>query len=93
MLLCAFRVIYIHDKGESPKEKAHESEEVAMTRFEKDYHEMLKGAGRYILKKRMEEIKELKNEQRSCKNRFRFQCICQTLSRLEWEYEALEGLY
>ena len=43
-----------------------------MTKFEKDYHEMLKGAGRYILKKRMEEIKELKKEQRSCKNRFRF---------------------
>ena len=64
-----------------------------MTRFEKDYHEMLKGAGWYILKKRMEEIKELKNEQRSCKNRFRFQCICQTLNRLEREYEALEGLY
>ncbi len=31
MLLCAFRVIYIHDEGESPKEKAHESEELTMT--------------------------------------------------------------
>ncbi len=60
-----------------------------MTRFEKDYHEMLKGAGRYILENRMEEIKKLKKEQRACKNRFRFQ----TLSRLEWEYEALEELY
>ena len=30
MLLCAFRVIYIHDKGESPKETAHESEETTM---------------------------------------------------------------
>jgi len=45
-------------KGESTKEKAHESEEAAMTRFEKDYHEMLKGAGRYILKKRMEGTEE-----------------------------------
>ncbi len=63
-----------------------------MTRFEKDYHEMLKGAGRYILENRMEEIKKLKKEQRACKNRFRFQGICQTLS-LEREYEALEELY
>ena len=41
-------------KGTSPKEKAHESEEFTMTRFEKDYHEMLKGAGLYILECRME---------------------------------------
>ena len=53
---------------------------------------MLKGAGRYILENRMEEIKKLKKEQRACKNRFRFQGICQTLS-LEREYEALEELY
>jgi hypothetical protein len=86
-------VIYIHDEGESPEEKSHESEDFTMTRFEKDYHEMLKGAGRYILEGRMEEIRKLKKEQRTCKNRFRFQCICQTLSRLEKEYEALEGLY
>lgn len=31
MLLCAFRVIYIHNEGASPKEhKAHESEEYTM---------------------------------------------------------------
>lgn len=93
MLLCAFRVIYIHDEGESPKGKAHESEEFTVTRFEKDYHEMLKGAGWCILESRMEEIRKLKKEQRVCKNRFQFQCICQTLSRLEREYEALEALY
>lgn len=80
-------------KGISPKEKAHESEKFTMTRFEKDYHEMLKGAERCILEGRMEEIRKLKKEQRACKNRFRFQCICQTLSRLEREYEALEELY
>jgi hypothetical protein len=56
-------VIYIHDERESPKGKTHESEEVTMTRFEKDYHEMLKGVGRYILENRMEEIKKLKKEQ------------------------------
>ena len=64
-----------------------------MTRFEKDCHEMLQGAGQYILEGRMEEIKKLKKEQRACKNRFRFQCISQELSRLEREYEALEELY
>ena len=64
-----------------------------MTRFEKDYHEMLKGAGLYILQGRRTEIQKLKKEQRTCKNRFRFQCICQELSRLEREYEALEELY
>lgn len=58
-----------------------------MTRFEKDYHEMLKGAGLYILQGRRAEIQKLKKEQRACKNRFRFQCICQELSRLEREYE------
>ncbi len=80
-------------KGEKLQRKAHESGEFTMTRFEKDCHEMLKGAGRYILEGRMEEIRKLKKEQRACKNRFRFQCICQTLSRLEREYEALEELY
>jgi len=90
--MCVWSDIYIHDERESPKGKTHESEEVTMTRFEKDYHEMLKGAGRYILENRMEEIKKLKKEQRACKNRFRFQGICQTLS-LEREYEALEELY
>ena len=64
-----------------------------MTRFEKDYHEMLKGAGLYILQGRRVEIQKLKKEQRACKNRFRFQCICQELSRLEREYESLEELY
>lgn len=64
-----------------------------MTRFEKDYQEMLKGAERYILEDRMKEIQKLKKEQRTCKNRFRFQCICQTLDRLEEEYELLEALY
>ena len=43
-----------------------------MTRFEKDYHEMLKGAGLYILQGRRAEIQKLKKEQRACKNRFRF---------------------
>ena len=46
-----------------------------MTRFEKDYHEMLKGAGLYILQGRRAEIQKLKKEQRACRNRFRFQCI------------------
>ena len=54
---------------------------------------MLKGAGLYILQGRRAEIQKLKKEQRACKNRFRFQCICQELSRLEREYEALEELY
>ena len=93
LLSCAFRVIYIHAEGDKPQWKAYESGEFTMTRFEKDCHEMLKGAGRYILEGRMEEIRKLEKEQRACKNRFRLQCICQTISRLEQEYEALEELY
>lgn len=64
-----------------------------MTQFEKDYNEMLKGPEQYILENRMREINRLKNEQQTCKNHFRFQCICQTLDRLEEEYELLEELY
>ncbi|WP_370843374.1 hypothetical protein [Megasphaera sp.] len=64
-----------------------------MTRFEKDYHELLNGTSRYVLEERAEEIRKLEKERQACKNRFRFQCICQDLSRLEREYEALEGLY
>ena len=36
-----------------------------MTRFEKDYHEMLKGAGLYILQGRRAEIQKLKKAQRA----------------------------
>ena len=93
MLSCAFRVIYIHAEGDKPQRNAYEIGKFTMTKFEKDCHEMLKGAGRYVLEGRMEEIRKLETEQRACKNRFRLQCICQTISRLEQEYEALEELY
>lgn len=91
--MCLQSNMYIHAEGDKPQRKAYESGEFTMTGFEKDCHEMLKGAGRYILEGRMEEIRKLEKEQRACKNHFRLQCICQTISRLEQEYEALEELY
>ncbi|WP_292017893.1 MULTISPECIES: hypothetical protein [unclassified Megasphaera] len=53
----------------------------------------MNGTSRYVLEERAEKIRKLEKERQACKNRFRFQCICQDLSRLEREYEALEGLY
>ena len=66
MLLCALRVIYIHDEGDNPpKEKAHESEDIKMrTIITLDGKKISKKAacemfGKEDMDKRIREAKEV----------------------------------
>ena len=66
MLLCALRVIYIHDEGDNlPKEKAHESEDIKMrTIITLDGKKINKNAacemfGKEDMDKRIKEAKEV----------------------------------
>lgn len=61
-----------------------------MTRFKKDMAATLEGDWQRVLTERKEEIDRLKQEARTCKNKFRLKCIAQELARLKDEYEALE---
>ena len=66
MLLCALRVIYIHEEGDNPpKEKAHESEDIKMrTIITLDGKKINKNAacemfGKEDMDKRIKEAKEV----------------------------------
>lgn len=61
-----------------------------MTRFTKDKAAALDGDWQRVLTKRKEEIERLKQEARTCKNKFRLTCIAQELARLKDEYDEIE---
>lgn len=61
-----------------------------MTRFKTDMAAALDGDWQRVLTERKEEIERLKQEARTCKNKFRLTCIAQELARLKDEYEEIE---
>ena len=68
--------------------------ETAKTRFEKDYEDIMDGEDNTesIILRRKQEISQLTDEGRRCRNGFRMQCIQQELERLEHELEILVDL-
>lgn len=63
-----------------------------MTRFERDYADARNG-GIEVLRERKAELDRLENEGKSCKNKWRMQCILQDYARLKNEYTALSSLF
>ena len=63
-----------------------------MTRFERDMKAALEGNGIEVLTKRKAELDRLYKEGKTCRNRFRMQCIAQEYSRLRAEYDEIDAL-
>ena len=91
-------VIFIEEnKGEYVNFILHGDEksrqEVAKTRFEKDYATVMEGEkAEEVILRRKQEITGLQREGAQCRNGFRMKCIRQELERLENELEILVDL-
>ena len=64
-----------------------------MTRFEKDYINVVEGNEIEVLTNRKEELTQLRRQLKSCKNRFKAQCLIQEIERLEKEYCQIGKLF
>lgn len=64
------------------------------TKFDKDLKliETDPGEGTMILRERKAELEHIEREGRSCKNRFRLECLAQEYNRLKREYDALDAM-
>ncbi|WP_332060120.1 hypothetical protein [Streptococcus canis] len=60
-----------------------------MTRFEIDYLDAKEGNGIEVLKRRKQELKDLKQKLSVCKNGFRAQCLMQEIEIKEKEYQKM----
>ena len=65
------------------------TEDIPMTRFERDLKEALDGNEIEVLKRRKAEIEKLTAEGKACKNGFRRTCIAQEVVRLTAEYKRI----
>lgn len=61
-----------------------------MTKFQKDL-EIAKSGDRSVLESRLAELKRVEREGRSCKNKFRMECLMQDRDRLVKEITAIEA--
>lgn len=61
-----------------------------MTKFQKDL-EVAKTGDRCVLESRIAELKRVEREGRSCKNKFRMECLAQERNRLVKEIAAIEA--
>ena len=75
-----------------PKGKTEKTEDMSMTRFEKDVKEIQEGNEIEVLKRRKVELEELYKKGRCEKNGFRRQCIVQEYERRLAEYEKLDAM-
>lgn len=64
-----------------------------MTRFERDLRDVREYRDTLCLMKRKEELENLWNELKGCKNSFRASILAQRISELQKEYEQLDSLF
>ncbi len=62
-----------------------------MTRFERDYNDILNGET-WILRKRKEELEQIEAKGRASRNGFITQCLAQQYRKLKAEYDELDAL-
>ena len=62
-----------------------------MTRFERDYNDIMNGET-WILRKRKEELEQIETKARASRNGFITQCLMQQYQKLKTEYDELDAL-
>lgn len=64
------------------------------TKFDKDLRVMEtdSDAGIMILRERKAQLERIERQGRTCKNRFRLECLAQEYNRLKREYDALDAM-
>ena len=64
-----------------------------MTTFTKDLQLVKQGFEKEVIIRRRDELKKLEHEGKTCKNKFRLQCIVQDFKRLQRELNIIESLF